>query len=68
MVKKNIPLGGFMALKLKKIGGITFVVSLILAFFIEDLRKEPSIAIIMIISLTICALGFYIERRKNEKK
>ncbi len=54
-----------MSLKLKRIGGITFVISLILAFVIEDLRSNPLISIIMVVSLIICALGFYIERRNK---
>ena len=54
-----------MALKLKKIGGISFLCSLIVAFFIENLRNQPLMSIIMVLSLIVCALGFYIERRNK---
>ena len=54
-----------MALRLKMIGGTIFIILILLSYFIEGLRNQPFISIIMITSLIVCALGFYIERRKK---
>jgi hypothetical protein len=53
---------------MKKIGSISFIILVLLSYFIEGLRNEPSISILMMFSLVISSLGFYFERRKDVKK
>jgi hypothetical protein len=53
---------------MKKMGSISFIILALLAYFIEGLRNEPSVSILMIFSLVISSLGFYFERSKNVKK
>lgn len=55
-----------MASRLKVVGGTIFIILILLAYFIEGLKNQPFISITMIASLIVCALGFYLERRKNE--
>ena len=67
MVEKDVSLGGFNAIKVEKNRWNNLCFFTNAGFFIADLRREPIISTIMVLSLIICALGFYIERRKNEK-